>query len=271
MDKKWINCKTVIITGASSGFGKLLAEKLIKRHNCKVIGIGRTESKLVAAQQALGENFSYKAFDVGNEENWILFAEYLKNAKICPDVLINNAGVLPHFCKFEKTDANSAIKTFATNFFASVYSAKHILPQIKKSDCPTFINVSSSAVLAEVIGTAIYSASKSALASFTKILALENPDVYVGLILPGFSSTDIFREQNISQKEYRLIYKLCTPPDKMTEKMLKAIIRRKKISVIGKDSKAMSFFGKLCPQTTNKLIAKILKGANMDIFSDVFD
>lgn len=271
MGKKWITDKTIIITGASSGFGKLLAEKLIKRYDCKVIGIGRTQSKLIAAQQSLGKNFSYKAFDVGKEENWIEFSDYLKNADICPDVLINNAGILPHFCKFEKIDASGLHKTFETNFFASAYSAKHILPQIKKSDCPTFINVSSSAVLAEVIGTAAYSASKSALASFTKILALENPDVYVGLILPGFSGTDIFREQNISQKEYRMIYKLCTPPDKMTDKMLKAIIKRKKISVIGKDAKAMSFFGKICPQTTNTLIAKILKKSNMDIFSDVFD
>ena len=36
---KWIDNKTVILTGASSGIGKMLAERLMKEHNCKVIGV----------------------------------------------------------------------------------------------------------------------------------------------------------------------------------------------------------------------------------------
>ena len=38
---KWIDNKTVILTGASSGIGKMLAERLMKEHNCKVIGVIR--------------------------------------------------------------------------------------------------------------------------------------------------------------------------------------------------------------------------------------
>ena len=43
---KWIDNKTVIITGASSGIGKMLAERLMKEHNCKVIGVARSEKKM---------------------------------------------------------------------------------------------------------------------------------------------------------------------------------------------------------------------------------
>ena len=52
---KWIDNKTVIITGASSGIGKMLAEHLMKEHGCKVIGVARSEKKMVAFVEELGE------------------------------------------------------------------------------------------------------------------------------------------------------------------------------------------------------------------------
>ena len=102
MKKAWFNNKTVIITGASSGFGKLLAQKLVNNHNCKVIGIARTQSKLENLQLELGENFSYFAFDVSLKENWENLYETLDSSGVQIDILINNAGVLPPFKKFEK-------------------------------------------------------------------------------------------------------------------------------------------------------------------------
>ena len=46
MNKNWMDNKTVIITGASGGMGKGIAEKLIKEHGCTVIGIARSEEKM---------------------------------------------------------------------------------------------------------------------------------------------------------------------------------------------------------------------------------
>ena len=77
MNRCWFDYKTVIITGASSGMGKGLAEKFIRDHNCKVIGIARTESKLQAFKEELGDKgiyFSYYPFDVSVKENWESFA-----------------------------------------------------------------------------------------------------------------------------------------------------------------------------------------------------
>ena len=185
--KNWLKNKTIVITGASSGFGKLLAEKAVKRYDCTVIGIGRNKEKLERVKNELGDKFIYFAFDVGVEKEWIDFAQKLAIIDLYPDILINNAGVLPPFCRFESIAENDAEQVFKTNFFASVYSVRHILPLLKKhSATPAIINVSSSAILAQVAGTSIYSSSKSALASFTKILALENKNVYVALVCPGF-------------------------------------------------------------------------------------
>ena len=52
---KWIDNKTVILTGASSGIGKMLAERLMKEHNCKVIGVARSEKKMLAFVEELGD------------------------------------------------------------------------------------------------------------------------------------------------------------------------------------------------------------------------
>lgn len=288
--KAWIYGKNVIITGAGSGFGKLLAEKLVKRYNCNVLGVGRTESKLLAIKNELlsggfdGTNgkggFGYKTFDVSIEQNWAnLKADLLSNGKNI-DVLINNAGVLPPFCKFQKLKSGMLENTFATNFFAGVYSIKHLMGLIDGTETTrqtndkfkgAIINVSSSAALACVIGTAAYTASKSAIAAFTKVLALERPDLYVGLILPGFSATSIFRSQTeVSEKEKGLIAKVCGNPDKMTDVMLKNIVKRKKRIVVGADAHAMSVFGKLFPSFTDNAIKNVLKRANLQTFSDVF-
>lgn len=281
--RAWLYGKTVVITGAGSGFGKLLCQKLIARYNCTVIAIGRTQSKLTALKNELETagfcgKLSYKAFDAGAEQNWIDFANELVRENINIDILINNAGVLPPFSSFEKSAADSLTQAFNCNFFSQAYAVKHLFPLLKSSRAGgkrfagAIINVSSSASLACVAGTAEYTASKSASASFTKILALENPELYVGLMLPGFSSTGIFRGQKaVSAKESSLIAKVCSSPNKITDKMLKGFIKAKKCMVIGADAHAMNFFGKLMPRLTDKIIKLVLKKSGLQIFSDVFD
>ncbi len=281
--KAWLYGKIVVITGAGSGFGKLLCQKLVRRYDCTVIAIGRTQSKLETLKNELekegfGDKIFYETFDAGVEQNWIDFAKKLAENKMQVDILINNAGVLPPFSRFEKQQAGVTEQAFSSNFFAQVYSVKHLLPLIKLSKAGgkrfsgAIINVSSSACLASVVGTAAYTASKCASAGFTKILALENKEVFVSLVIPGFSGTDIFRSQkSVSQKESGLIAKVCGDPDKMTDKMLKAFVKTKKRIVVGADAHAMNFFGRFFPKACDKAIRGVLKKANLDTFSDVFD
>ena len=113
---KWIDNKTVIITGASSGIGKMLAERLMKEHNCTVIGVARSEKKMLNFVEELGDYaklFSYKLFDVSSYDNWQNFHDYLVENNIKPDVLINNAGVLDNGLKaidsFTDEDMNKVI------------------------------------------------------------------------------------------------------------------------------------------------------------------
>ena len=153
MGQCWIDNKTVVITGASAGIGKGITEKLIKKHNCKVIGIARSKEKTEKFVEELGEyakNFSYKLFDVSVKENWFEFADYLKENEIKPDVLINNAGILPKFNKTQNYSIEEIEAVMNINFYSAVYSINALLPMILESSTPAVINVASSAALMSV-------------------------------------------------------------------------------------------------------------------------
>ena len=271
MRKFWYFDKIVIVTGASSGFGKLICEHLVNNCGCKVYGIARRESNLQLLKEQLGENFDYFAMDVSIEQNWIDLAKKLNENNIFPDVLINNAGILPKFKKFENIDGETFTSVLNTNFYASVFSVKHLLPILKKSSSPAIINVASSASLATVIGTSAYSASKSALKSFTECVMLENKEVYVAIVCPGFAKTEIFRSQNSGIEGNSLFNLVCSDPKKSVKKMLKKIARKKPRIIIGFDAHLMNLGYKLFPVTTNRLIAWVLKRAKLELFDEVFN
>ena len=137
MSKYKLNGLTAVVTGASSGIGRAVAEKLIARYGCTVVGVGRDENKFRDFSEKLGENvsrFSYRLFDVGNREEWKEFCTFLTKSGIRPDLLVNCAGILPSFSFYgENSDAELAVKT---NFLSVVYSLGAALKRERKAqDC----------------------------------------------------------------------------------------------------------------------------------------
>ena len=276
MSKKWLDNKTILITGASSGIGGELAKIFITKHNAKVIGVGRSEEKMKNFKHSLGEyqgNFEYKLFDVGVEKNWKDLAESLQDKTI--DILINNAGVLPPFASIDKffdmaaqDDCIEMQKIMNINFMSVVYSIKYLSEILEKSDSPAIINISSSAGLCALPGIAMYSASKAAVKNFTECLMLER-DYYIGLVCPGFTKTNLFRNQ-VHSTDNKLIDFISTNLDKMAYKIYKGIAKKKKRMVMGFDAKAMDRLYRLCPKGSLKMFRSILKKSKVELFDDVF-
>ena len=275
MRENWIDNKTVVLTGASSGIGRSLAKKLILNNNCKIIGVGRNEDKFLSLMDELGDkkdNLVYKLFDVSVEDNWIEFARFLEDKNI--DVIINNAGVLPPFARFEKfldekNKCETIRKTMQTNFMSIIYSCAYIMPIMEKSDTKAMINISSSAGLCALPGISIYSASKGAVKNFTESLMCEK-DYYVSLVCPGFTKTNIFRNQKYTT-ENKLINFISTDVEKMVNKIYKGILRKKKRMVFGLDAKFMDKGYRYLKTASLKLCTSVLKKANIELFKDVFD
>ena len=277
MKKCWLNNKVILITGASSGIGRELTKTLIIKNNCKVIGVGRSEEKMLNLKSLLGDysnNFTYKLFDVGVEENWKNLAKELTNEKI--DIIINNAGILPSFANFKNFVNNdctngvedSVNKIMSTNFMSAVYSIAYLSDIIERSDTPAIINVDSSAGLCALPGITIYSASKGALKNFTESLMCERK-YYVGLVCPGFTKTDIFRNQKNSS-DNKLIDWISTSVEKMNKKIYKGIRKKKKRMVFGLDAKAMDKMYRIMPKSSLKLLTSVLRKGKIDLFKDIF-
>ena len=274
MSKNWIDNKTVIITGASAGIGKGITETLIKKHNCKVIGIARSREKTEKFAEELGaysKNFSYRLFDVSVKENWTEFAAYLDENNIQPDVLINNAGILPKFNKTQNYSIEEIESVMNINFYSAVYSINALLPMILKSSTPAVINVASSAALMSLAGTSTYSASKGALKSFTESLREDlRGKCYVTVICPGFTKTDIFRNQENTGKGEKAINAISTDCDKMVNMIVNGIENKKELMIFGFDAQFMKIFGRLTPVQGGRLFSAVMKMSKLPLFDAVF-
>ncbi len=275
MKKNYLYNKTILITGASGGLGFALAKILIEKYNCKIIGIARNKQKILSSIETLGdnkENFSYYLFDVSKKENWKnLYAKLLENG-IKIDILINNAGFMLPFEKFEFISENEIEEIVQTNFMANVYSISTLLPMIKGSSSPAIINICSAAGLRAVVGQSMYSATKHAVHGFTESLIQEyKGQIYFGGIYPGFIKTDILNRQDIDEKSKKLMDKFMMPLEKASKKIVKAISKKKKKYVLGFDGKFLGCFGRIFPKLTTSIMTKVLKASKLKMFSTTFD
>lgn len=275
MTKCWFDYKTVILSGASSGIGKGIAIKLIKDHGCNVIGIARNEQRLLELKEELGSlgyKFTYYTFDVSSKEKWEEFALSLKNEGIKPDILINNAGILPKFDRFEHYTLDEIEKAMQINFFSCVYSMKALMPQLLESSSAGIVNVSSSSALCALAGTCVYSASKAALKSFSDAIREEHRDnCYVGLICPGFTKTNIFRNQSkSSDKAQKAMDMVSTDCDKMVDLIIDGIWKKKEDMVFGVDAHLMSIGNKAVGTFCSKIASKVMRISGLEMFKNIY-
>lgn len=272
MSKKWIYKTNVIITGASSGIGKELVKTFITKFDCRVIGVSRNEERAKKFAEELNSSaYSYYCFDVGVESNWVDFASYLENVGFVPDVIINNAGVLPTFRSFLNSSLDTIKETFQVDFWSAIYSVKYLDGLLAKSTKPAIINVSSSSALASLVGTTSYTSAKTALRAFTECYSEEQKGKrYVAVVCPGFTKTNIFKEQKQSIED-GIVGKISTPVAKMAKKIVRGIQKKKRRMVFGKDARIMNMMYKIFPKKSTSLFAYVMKKSKLELFREIFD
>ena len=265
-----IDRKTVLITGASGGFGSELCRKLITEHGCRVIGAGRSREKLEAVASSLGayrRKFAYCRFDVSDVDAWRRLARRLEEKNVIPDLLINNAGIMPPFEKFAHEDAETARRVIDVDLMSVIYGCGVMMPLLLRSPQGGIINVASSAAFSPVIGAAVSSASKGAVKNFTQALAEEMKGrLYVGCVFPGFSVTDLFRNNDLSDEDHSFIDGLGTDKADIAAAIVRGIALRKKLMICGKDSRLMTAMSSVAPSCSNALYTKILTGSDLNMF-----
>ena len=180
--------KIVLITGANSGIGNALAEKLIAE-NYFVIGTSRNGK----IENIKSENLFVVELDLTNQKS-IENANLIIRTKFNGiDILVNNAGIAPDLDRTEP-DLESLRLTFETNVFGLVSFNETILDLVKKNG--KILNISSIMatfnIISEIDSTA-YRMSKSALNMYTKTLSarLKDRNISVNSIHPGWVNTKL--------------------------------------------------------------------------------
>ncbi len=273
--KNWLKDKCVILSGASGGIGRELTKILVRKYGARVMGIGRSEEKMLSLKTELAENtdkFSYHIFDVSDAAAWQSFAESLREKGVAPILLINNAGVFPKFGKTLQTETEAFERVVKINYLSVVYAVKAIAPLLagEGKEKAGIVNIASSAALCSLAGTAAYTASKSALKGYTEVLqAEEKGRICVGIVYPGTTATELFRDDDNTKNS--ALDKIAMPAEKMAKKIARKILRRKKRAVLGWDAKLMNFTAKLMPVKGPALICRVMRASKSKVFTEVFD
>ncbi|NOU58306.1 SDR family NAD(P)-dependent oxidoreductase [Marinifilum caeruleilacunae] len=177
--------KVWFITGASSGFGKALAEYGIQQGHQVIISARRIEI-LKSIKELAPNQVEAIQMDV-NQKEQIESALNLTIKKFGRvDVLFNNAGY-GMVGAIEETSLEDLRAQFETNFFGAVQVIQSFLPQFRKQKSGTIVNISSSVGQFSMPGFGPYSASKFALEGISEALAGEMAafGVRVLIVEPG--------------------------------------------------------------------------------------
>jgi short-subunit dehydrogenase len=189
-----------LITGASSGIGEATARRLAREPGTRLVLVARREDRLRALADELG-GATVIAADLTAPDAPTRVAEAVEREHGRLDLLVNNAGAAWRG-RFAETGWENVRKHMELNFDATLRLTEALLPILRRSAPSSIVNVASTAGRVSRANSGAYSASKFALAGWTDALHLEEKPygVHVGLVLPGFVSTEGFPQKELRDK-----------------------------------------------------------------------
>jgi 3-oxoacyl-[acyl-carrier protein] reductase len=191
-----ISGRIALVTGASRGIGKTIAETLAQQ-GATVIGTATSEAGAVAITawiSALSPNSRGAVVDVGSDASVDALFASIAEREGAPEILVNNAGITRDnlLMRMKAEEWNDVVSTN----LSSVYRVcKASLRGMMKARYGRIVNVSSVVALIGNPGQTNYAAAKAGMIGFTKSLAREiaSRNITVNVVAPGFIDTDMTR------------------------------------------------------------------------------
>lgn len=183
--------QTVLITGATSGFGKAMAKRFVKE-GWNVVGTGRRQERLDELKNELGDAFYSICFDIRDKQAVMDAVDALPESHKDVDVLVNNAGLSLGLETADKCSLDDWETMVDTNIKGVLYITAKLLPEFVKKQSGHVVNIGSVSGTYAYPGGNVYGGTKAFLNLFSLNLRADLVDKYVRVtsIEPGWCETE---------------------------------------------------------------------------------
>ncbi len=252
-----------IVTGASKGIGKCIAEALAGR-GYDLLLIARSETELGLLATGLKEKYKVSALvlalDLSIPGAAQKILDYCRNNQLLVDILVNNAGygLSGPFEKYSQAEHSAMMQV---NMNVPVQLCRLFLPQLKERPRAYILNIASTAAYQAVPGLTVYAATKAFILSFSRGLQMElrNTGVTVTCISPGATDTNFVNQAQVGAKGRKLADKVNMRPEDVAETAVVALLKGKTEIIPGMINKVGMVITWLLPK-------KILEKGAMRIY-----
>lgn len=193
---KLLENKVALITGASRGIGKGIAERFAKEGAHIAFSYASSEEKAKALEKELQDAYGIKAKGYRSNAAKFTEAEELVNAVLADfgqlDILINNAGITRDTLLMRMSEEQWD-EVIETNLKSAFNLTKAVLKPLLKQRSGSIINMTSVVGVMGNAGQANYAASKAGMIGFTKSIAKElgSRNIRCNAVAPGFIETEM--------------------------------------------------------------------------------
>jgi len=196
-----LNGSIALVTGASRGIGKAIAERLVA-DGATVIGTATTENGAQAISDYLKDSGEGRVLNVAEPDSMQALLVGITEKHGSVDILINNAGITKDnlLMRMKDDEWQSIMDTNLTSIFKM---SKAVLRGMMKKRKGRIINIGSVVGSTGNPGQANYAAAKAGVIGFSKSMAREvaSRGITVNVVAPGFIDTDMTKALTDDQKE----------------------------------------------------------------------
>jgi len=253
----------VLITGASKGIGKELAESFAKR-KYNLLLIARTEKLLAELatelQKEFGVTVNYLAIDLSTPNAAESIIAWCKKGDYDINVLVNNAGYGLHGA-FETISLDEQLNMMRLNMSTCVQLTYLAIPLLKGHAGKSYIlNIASTAAYQAVPYLGVYSATKSFVLSFSRAIRQEltKTNISVTCLSPGAVETHFMERAGMDKvsKIAKQAAKFNMQADVVAEFGVEAMLKGKAEVIPGFSNKVGAFANRLLPKNVVEGVAK---------------